>query len=247
MALLEPDLHEMRELVDATAAGTREEPFGRAALELLARLVPVHSIGYYEWSLDWPYRLRVKVEFPEAVVCSSPDIKAATAEYCTTYPLSNVRLRAEPRARKISDFLSLRGLKHLDYYDYVLRPFGIEHQLRLYLPAPPLQSRVFYLNRQQSDGDFSGRDVELLNLLRPFLVAFREQLESSPSRLLADAHGLTGREQEVLDLVACGKSNQEVAELLVLSPHTVRKHLENIYEKLGVHSRTAAVAAASDL
>lgn len=53
---------------------------------------------------------------------------------------------------------------------------------------------------------------------------------------------LTAREQEVLSWVARGKSNAEIAELLWLAPSTVRKHLENVYGKLGVGTRTAAVA-----
>lgn len=55
---------------------------------------------------------------------------------------------------------------------------------------------------------------------------------------------LTERETEVLRWVARGKSNAEIATLLFVSPHTVRKHLEHVYEKLRVHSRTAAVARA---
>jgi DNA-binding CsgD family transcriptional regulator len=53
---------------------------------------------------------------------------------------------------------------------------------------------------------------------------------------------LTAREHEVLALVALGKTNAEIARLLWLAPGTVRKHLENVYAKLGVHTRTAAVA-----
>jgi DNA-binding CsgD family transcriptional regulator len=53
---------------------------------------------------------------------------------------------------------------------------------------------------------------------------------------------LSAREREVLALVRDGLRNAEIAEALWLSPATVRKHLENIYEKLEVHSRTAAVA-----
>jgi DNA-binding CsgD family transcriptional regulator len=53
---------------------------------------------------------------------------------------------------------------------------------------------------------------------------------------------LTLREREVLSWVARGKTNAEIAELLWLAPGTVRKHLENVYAKLGVSTRTAAVA-----
>jgi DNA-binding CsgD family transcriptional regulator len=53
---------------------------------------------------------------------------------------------------------------------------------------------------------------------------------------------LTAREQEILDLVAEGRTNAEIAERLWVSRGTVRKHLDNIYAKLGVHTRTAAAA-----
>ena len=52
--------------------------------------------------------------------------------------------------------------------------------------------------------------------------------------------GLSEREREVLDHVAAGRSNAEIARELWLSPHTVRKHLENVYRKLGVSNRTEA-------
>jgi DNA-binding CsgD family transcriptional regulator len=54
---------------------------------------------------------------------------------------------------------------------------------------------------------------------------------------------LTQREWDVMRCVAAGKSNVEISGLLWIAPTTVGKHLENIYAKLGVHSRTAAVAS----
>jgi len=53
---------------------------------------------------------------------------------------------------------------------------------------------------------------------------------------------LTARESDILFWVARGKTNAEIAQLLWLAPSTVRKHLENVYAKLGVSTRTAAVA-----
>ncbi len=58
------------------------------------------------------------------------------------------------------------------------------------------------------------------------------------------SYGLSERELEVLRLVASGKSNREVAATLVISEHTVARHLQNIYAKLRVSSRTAATAFA---
>lgn len=56
--------------------------------------------------------------------------------------------------------------------------------------------------------------------------------------------GLTAREVEVLRLVAAGKSNREIASELVISEHTVARHLQNTFTKLGVSSRSAATAFA---
>jgi DNA-binding NarL/FixJ family response regulator len=60
----------------------------------------------------------------------------------------------------------------------------------------------------------------------------------------ADDYGLTARELEVLRLVAAGKSNREIASALVISERTVARHLQNIFAKLRVSSRTAASAFA---
>jgi DNA-binding NarL/FixJ family response regulator len=57
---------------------------------------------------------------------------------------------------------------------------------------------------------------------------------------------LTAREREILELVAEGRTNAQIAERLWVSPGTVRKHLDNVYAKLGVHSRTAAAAFVQD-
>jgi ATP/maltotriose-dependent transcriptional regulator MalT len=59
--------------------------------------------------------------------------------------------------------------------------------------------------------------------------------------------GLTAREIDVLNLVADGLSNAEIADRLVLSERTVHAHLRSIFDKLGVNTRTAAVHAASSL
>ncbi len=60
----------------------------------------------------------------------------------------------------------------------------------------------------------------------------------------AGSYGLTARELEVLRLVAVGNSNREIAARLIISEHTVARHVQNIFAKLGVSSRTAAGAFA---
>jgi DNA-binding NarL/FixJ family response regulator len=74
--------------------------------------------------------------------------------------------------------------------------------------------------------------------------------QSSPERRAEEEPAavlLSRREREVLKLVAHGLNDREIAEQLILSPHTVHRHVANIRHKLGRGSRTAAVAEAARL
>jgi DNA-binding CsgD family transcriptional regulator len=73
-------------------------------------------------------------------------------------------------------------------------------------------------------------------------IAWVERL--SRTEPTTEAGGLTKREVQVLRLVAAGKSNRAIAADLVISEHTVARHVQNILTKLGVGSRTAATAFA---
>jgi DNA-binding CsgD family transcriptional regulator len=70
------------------------------------------------------------------------------------------------------------------------------------------------------------------------------RVEAVLSRAPAERHGLSDRELQVLRIVAAGKSNREIASELVISEHTVARHVQNIFAKLGVSSRAAATAFA---
>ncbi|WP_447977345.1 helix-turn-helix domain-containing protein [Candidatus Nitrospira bockiana] len=74
-----------------------------------------------------------------------------------------------------------------------------------------------------------------------------EEGRLSPVVLSVDSLGLTKREMEVLRWVAQGKSNGDIGIILECSARTVQKHLERIYIKLGVETRTAAAARALEL
>ncbi len=76
------------------------------------------------------------------------------------------------------------------------------------------------------------------------------QLEEHPTPVQLQSlvpFGLSPRETQVLDWVAQGKTNKEIALILELSPRTVQKHLEHIYRKIYVESRTAAAAKAYEI
>jgi DNA-binding CsgD family transcriptional regulator len=76
-------------------------------------------------------------------------------------------------------------------------------------------------------------------------LAAHDVLVIEQHRQAEDATGLTDREREVLSCVAVGMANKEIAAFFSIAEGTVRKHLEHAYAKLGVRSRTAAIARLS--
>jgi DNA-binding NarL/FixJ family response regulator len=130
-------------------------------------------------------------------------------------------------------------------YADVYRPQGLEHELQLCLPEPPGRAtgpgRTVRLYFFRGPGqDFSERDRALLVLLRPHL----HQAYLDAERRRHPIPRLTPRQTDLLHLVAAGHTNTQIARRLGLSEGTVRTHLENIYERLQVSSRTAAVTRA---
>lgn len=138
-------------------------------------------------------------------------------------------------------------------HDEYARPVGLHHAIAVPLLQDGRMLVSFVLSRAHLD--FSERDRERLELLRPHLVWLYAQVcrvkaraaetaRTAPLPPMPDAPiagDLTPREREVLGWLAYGKTDAEIAAFLGTSPRTVHKHLEHIYVKLGVETRTAAV------
>jgi len=146
---------------------------------------------------------------------------------------------------KISDWYSARQWHSSGLYCDYLRAQEVEHMLAVCLPAgagpyagPGRTIRLAFFRGHGRD--FSERDRALLALLRPHL--HRAYLDAERRR--DPAAQLTPRQWELLHLVAAGHTNAQIARRLGISAGTVRIHLENIYQRLHVSSRTAAVTRA---
>jgi DNA-binding CsgD family transcriptional regulator len=218
------------ELLHEAGAVEGPDPFPEHVLEGLKRLVPCDVVAYHEGPVSQP-----AVAFagePRGQVTQA--IRDAHERLVSQDVLTPVE-----GARKYSDFLSQRQFHRLAFYHEVARPLGVEDMIRLWIePNGGENSRLEF---DRPDWGFRERDRSLLDLLLPH---FRQLRRSAAARRRPRRRAdLTTREHEVLELVAGGRTNAEVARVLWISPGTVRKHLENAYEKLGVHTRTGAVSA----
>jgi len=160
----------------------------------------------------------------------------------SSYPDRTGDLRS---VTKISDFYSARQWHSAAIYSDCFRAQEFEHQLALCLPGalgPDAgRGRTVRLIFFRGPGrDFSERDRALLTLLRPHL----HQAYRDAERRRHPSPQLTPRQWELLRLVAAGHTNAQIARQLGISAGTVRIHLENIYARLHVSSRTAAVTRA---
>jgi ATP/maltotriose-dependent transcriptional regulator MalT len=113
-------------------------------------------------------------------------------------------------------------------------------------PYEAARARVLVGQACRELGDKEAFALELEAARRTFeeLGAAHDVAAADALRGRGDSYGLSARELEVLRLVAAGKSNREIASELVISEHTVARHVQNIFRKLDVPSRTAAGAFA---
>jgi ATP/maltotriose-dependent transcriptional regulator MalT len=128
-----------------------------------------------------------------------------------------------------------------------LQPLRQASQLWQELDAPyeVARSRMLIGLACHELGDDDSAELELEAARGAFEdLGAAPDLERLASVTEAAPHGLSARELEVLRHVASGKTNRQIADELVLSEHTVARHMQNIFTKLGVSSRTAATAFA---
>lgn len=224
-------------------AGEEEgaDPFPERLLEQLRRLIRCDVVSYGDFAPEgrtWRIGIRIAGE-PHAPFTSA--ITEAQLRLHEQIPFRPCSARAHTPFRW-SDLISRRELHRLELYWEVDRPAGTEHQLWLWLHAGDEVLGALAFDRFARD--FSDRDVLVLQMLRPHLARLVRRAQA-PLRL--PMHELTARESEILGWLARGKSNREIASLLFIAPGTVRKHLYNIYGKLDVPNRTAAVSRAYGL
>lgn len=233
-ALTSRDLHAALDTLNAIGEDAPGN-FARRGVATLARLIGSELTTLSVCDLDANHRSVVS-DAPGAI---APRHLQVFDRHFHEHPLVRAHGRRPGAATKrISDLVPTDVFQKTPLYNEYYRAIGIRHAMALpiYVDQRLLVSFVF--NRAGSG--FGDRELELAETLRPHL-AHLYRLSGNVPRLAGAP--LTAREREVLEWVAAGKTNRDIAAIVGASPRTVEKHLERIYEKLGVETRTAAARA----
>ena len=237
------------ELIGDTGSVLEIEDFRHVLLDALGVAVPSDWVAINELG-PGPEMIMEIIKPP-----ISPEALAVFVRYAEQNPLMEHYLRTrDGRARRISDLISSEELHSRELYTEFYGPLGLEFQMVFSLPGEPDRVLAVILSRRHQD--FTDDERDLVETARPFLIqAYRNALLYSeavvaapaPSRPRLEALralGLTQRQAEVLQLIAIGAGERDIAEQLGISRRTVNKHLELCYRALGIDRRARAAAIA---
>jgi DNA-binding CsgD family transcriptional regulator len=252
MQLARADLEAVLDFLAEVDGLDDQEAYSIALLERLQRLIPSAVVSYQE--ADLRARRFVTSIAHDLAADDYDDVEDDDLYWrFGPCPIAGYRARTGDLSTiRMSDIIGRARWHEQPVYREYFQPFAIEYAADLGLGAGKDWYRSVVLLRERDESDFSERDRAVLESLRPQLrarearAALRRDLISDPvaiARQPDDMHpSLTAREREIVALVAEGKTNAEIGAELWLSPATVKKHLENVYLKLGVGSRAAAAS-----
>lgn len=231
------DLSAVLEFVELAWANAGQRAFPLETVEALAELIPCDQIGYAE--IDRVNRRVLEYAGND----TDGDDDDLFWQIVDEHPLCHhQQAYADFSAMRLSDVVSRAQLVRTRVHAEWFAPAGVVAELEVGIARSRTLTRNFVLGRMS--GDFSDRDVAVLQLVAPHLARIHELSRLRGALKPDNRERLTAREAEVLELVAAGLTNATIAERLWISPGTVKKHLDNVYAKLGVANRAAAVAGA---
>jgi DNA-binding CsgD family transcriptional regulator len=231
------DLAGVRRAVDALRKARDGDVFALldpTVVHVLLRILPADAVTFHNLDIHAQHCALVELLSAKAAEIHGGFWQHFWNTPDRSYTERAGRLRGEVPATR--DFSGDRQWHATGTYIECIAPYRVDNQLVMPLPAPPGTSRrlVFFRAPGRS---FDDEERDAAVLLQPHIAdALRVQ-----ERRAADRR-LTGRQRELLRLVAAGHDNISIACQLGLSPATVRKHLENAFARLEVSSRTEAVA-----
>ncbi|WP_405909060.1 MULTISPECIES: response regulator transcription factor [unclassified Streptomyces] len=230
----EAHLRRMADVLDEARQGLADDVPPRSLLFGLQRLVDADTASFSE--TDIPTRLCLNQQDTDP---DDPGGDSVDGYWRWRHQhllcLQVSRPHSSPETTQMADFMSVRRLTNLAIYTEFIAP--MKSIATITLPTAPNRTRVFQFFRE-APKPFTDHEMFTLQLMAPHVY----ELYREAARRRRPPVRLTHRELDVLRCLALGLNTPQIAEQLSVSPSTVRKHLENVFNRLGVSSRTAALA-----
>jgi len=229
------DYERILAIVAEAASGTSDAPLPVPVLEMIRELAGCDAAAFFDGS-PWDPGRRIWVT--DAGLPWTEDERAVVATHRFDVPLYPSPVTLE-RAIRISDVMSQASYRNLELYQLAGRRHRIEYGMDYWMQGTGKRARG--LRFDNAAHDFSDRTRDAIEVLGRHLRTVFARHDPGAG-LDVSAQFLTSREAEIVALVTRGRTNREIGSELAISPNTVRKHLENAYLRIGVHSRAEAVA-----
>jgi len=153
----------------------------------------------------------------------------------------------QPSCYRRSEMVTNQNWHRSDFYNELDRPLGIKDMVAIYQVTRKGDIIVLTCGRASAFRQKDLDSVRPFNRILSAVIQSRRTPRAIAHSALTGDRALSRREMEVMHWVREGKRNGEISAILGLSTHTVRKHLENAFSKLGVETRTAAALLFSEL
>lgn len=142
----------------------------------------------------------------------------------------------------MDSIMSPQVIEQLAYYQDFLKPMDYRYVVDMFFRASDKIIAVITMLRSEDQGQFTESELAVLRNLQPFLeytlnnVYLPERI--TERKTIEEKYQLTARELDVLELVLSGASNKVIARELMLGLPTIKTHLQHMYRKTGVTTRT---------
>lgn len=146
---------------------------------------------------------------------------------------------------RTTDFISEETFEKSDYYREMFLPYDLYYGVQMFLAYNDACVALLALFRSKEKGNFSEKEIFFLDNIKEHLSVRLGNEKKKKDAFVAkhrtsefiEKYGLTRRECEILDLLYDGWENERISSTLYISENTLRRHIYNIYSKLGIKAR----------
>ena len=219
--------------------------FQQESLKLINSFMPLKSAAFFLIDPNMSHKGIVTHNM------AKEDDKLYQNRYMHMDPLNpNLFENSSETVVHMDSIMSAQFIEQSVYYQDFLKPLNYRYAADIFFRSEGKIIAVITLLREKSQGEFTEEELSLLRKQQPFLEyalnAVYLSKRIAERKTIGERYELSSRELDVLELVISGANNKMIAKELMLGLATIKTHLQHIYQKVGVVSRTELLSRVID-